>query len=80
MPGGTTNAAWPREPSSGSTEAMITCTPAMPPLVAHAFWPLSTHSPAASSNLARVRTLETSEPAFGSEAQNAATLTSSGVP
>ena len=52
----------------------------MPPLVAHAFWPLITHSPAASSNFARVRTPETSEPALGSEAQNAATLTSSGVP
>ena len=75
---GTMNAAWPREPSSGSTVAITTWTSAMPPLVAHAFWPLMTHSPAASSNLARVRTPETSEPAFGSEAQNAATLTSSG--
>ena len=49
----------------------------MPPLVAHAFWPLSTHSPVASSYFARVRMPETSEPAFGSEAQNAATAGSS---
>ena len=41
--------AWPRAPSSGSTDAMITWTLAMPPLVAHAFWPLSTHSSFASS-------------------------------
>ena len=52
----------------------------MPPLVAHAFWPLMTHSSAASSNLAVVRTPETSEPALGSEAQKAATFTSSWVP
>ena len=52
----------------------------MPPFVAQAFWPLITHSPAASSKRARVRTAETSEPAFGSEAQKAATLTSSGGP
>ena len=43
-------------------------------MVAHAFWPLRTHSSAASSNLAVVRTPETSEPAFGSEAQKAATF------
>ncbi len=77
---GTTNAAWPLEPSSGSTVAITTCTSAMPPLVAHAFWPLSTHSPVASSNFARVRTPETSEPALGSEAQKAATLMSLAVP
>ena len=77
---GTTKAACPREPSSGSTVAITTCTSEMPPLVAQAFWPLSTHSPAASSKRARVRTAETSEPAFGSEEQKAATLTSSGVP
>ena len=59
---GTTNAAWPREPSSGSTVAITTCTSAMPPFVAHAFWPLITHSPLASSNFAVVRTPETSEP------------------
>ena len=52
----------------------------MPPLVAQAFWPLMTHSPAASSNLAVVRSALTSEPALGSEAQNAATLRSSCVP
>jgi hypothetical protein len=44
---GTTNAACPLEPSSRSTDAITTCTSEMPPLVAHAFWPLSTHSPAA---------------------------------
>ena len=49
VPGGTTNAACPREPSSRSTDATTTWTPAMPPLVAHAFWPLSTHSSLASS-------------------------------
>ena len=64
----------------GSTVAITTWTSAMPPFVAHAFWPLITHSPAASSSLARVRRPDTSEPAFGSEAQKAATLTSSGVP
>ena len=46
---GTTKAACPREPSSGSTVAITTWTSEMPPLVAHAFWPLRTHSPAASS-------------------------------
>ncbi len=40
------NAAWPREPSSRSTEAITTWTSAIPPLVAHAFWPLITHSSA----------------------------------
>ena len=49
VPGGITNAAWPRAPSSGSTEATTTCTSAMPPLVIHVFWPLSTHSSFASS-------------------------------
>ncbi len=49
MSGGITNAAWPREPSSGSTEATTTCTSAMPPFVAHAFCPFSTHSSLASS-------------------------------
>ncbi len=52
----------------------------MPPFVAHAFWPLMIHSFVASSNFARVRTPETSEPAFGSDAQNAATFRSSCVP
>ena len=78
--GGMTNAAWPREPSSRSTDATTTWTSAMPPLVAHAFWPLRTHSSLASSYLASVRSDETSEPASGSETQNAATLGSSWVP
>ena len=52
----------------------------MPPLVAHAFWPLRTHSSLASSYLASVRSDETSEPASGSETQNAATFGSSWVP
>ena len=77
VPGGMTKAAWPREPSSRSTEAITTWTSAMPPLVAQAFWPLSTHSSLASSYLAVVRIAETSEPASGSEAQKAATLGSS---
>ena len=49
MPGGMTKAACPRPRSSRSTEATTTWTPAIPPLVAHAFWPLSTHSSVASS-------------------------------
>ena len=44
VPGGMTKAAWPREPSSRSTEAITTWTFAIPPLVAQAFWPLITHS------------------------------------
>ena len=52
----------------------------MPPLVAHAFCPLSTHSSEAPSYLAVVRSDETSEPASGSETQNAATFGSSSVP
>ena len=52
VPGGTTKAAWPREPSSRSTDATTTCTLAMPPLVAHAFWPFRTHSSLASSYFA----------------------------
>ena len=52
----------------------------MPPLVAQAFWPLITHSSLASSYFARVRSDETSEPASGSEEQNAATLTSLASP
>ena len=55
VPGGMTKAAWPREPSSRSTEAITTWTSAMPPLVAQAFWPLRTHSSLASSYLAVVR-------------------------
>ena len=72
-----TKAAWPREPSSRSTEAITTWTSAMPPLVAQAFWPLITHSSFASSYLAVVRIAETSEPASGSDAQKAATFGSS---
>ncbi len=41
--------AWPRAFSSGSTDAITTWTFAIPPLVTHAFWPLSTHSSLASS-------------------------------
>ena len=52
----------------------------MPPLVAHAFWPLSTHSSVASSYFARVRRAETSEPASGSETQKEPTCGSSGDP
>ncbi len=55
VPGGMTKAAWPREPSSRSTLAITTWTSAMPPLVAHAFCPLITHSSLASSYLAVVR-------------------------
>lgn len=47
--GGTMNAAWPRAPRAGSTEATTTWTPAIPPLVIQAFWPVSTHSSRASS-------------------------------
>ena len=43
------NDAWPRLPNSGYTEATTMCTSAMPPLVAHVFVPLSTHSSVASS-------------------------------
>jgi hypothetical protein len=64
----------------GSTDATTTWMFAMPPLVAHAFWPLSTHSSLASSYFARVRSEETSEPASGSETQNAATFGSSWLP
>ena len=67
-------AAWPREPSSRSTEAITTCTSAIPPFVAQAFWPLMTHSSVASSYLALVRIAETSEPASGSDEQKEATL------
>jgi hypothetical protein len=52
----------------------------MPPLVAHAFWPLRTHSSFASSYLAVVRIAETSDPASGSDEQNDPTAGSSSVP
>ena len=77
VPGGMTNAAWPRDLSSLSTEATTTCTLAMPPLVAHAFCPFSTHSSLASSYLACVRSADTSEPASGSETQKAPSFGSS---
>ena len=80
VPGGTTKAACPREPRSGSTTAITTWTFAIPPLVAYAFCPLRTHSSVASSYRARVRIAETSEPASGSVEQNAATLGSAASP
>ncbi len=80
VPGGTMNEAWPRAPRAGSTVATMTCTSAMPPLVAQVLVPVSTHSSVASWYTARVRSAETSEPASGSEEQKAASLTSSGVP
>ena len=49
VPGGMTKLAWPRVPSSGSTEATTTWTLAMPPLVTQVLVPLSTHSSVASS-------------------------------
>ena len=61
-------------------DAITTCTPAMPPFVAHAFCPFRTHSSLPSSYFAVVRSAETSEPASGSEEQNAATAGSSTVP
>ena len=80
VPGGTTNEAWPRPFSVGSTAATTTCTSAMPPLVIHAFVPFRTHSSLASSYTARVRSDDTSEPASGSLTQKAPSFTSSGVP
>ena len=74
VPGGTTKLAWPRVRSSGSTTAVTTWTSAMPPLVAQVLVPLRTHSSLASSYVARVRIAPTSEPASGSEEQNAAEL------
>ena len=80
VPGPMTKLAWPRPLSSGSTAATTTCTSAIPPLVIHAFVPLSTHSSLASSYTARVRRLDTSDPASGSLTQNAASAILSGVP
>ena len=74
VPGGTTKLACPRVRSSGSTTAVTTCTSAIPPLVAQVLVPLRTHSSLASSYVARVRIAPTSEPASGSEEQNAAEL------
>ena len=44
VPGGTMNVAWPRLPSAGSTDATMTWTSAMPPLVTQVLVPFSTHS------------------------------------
>lgn len=52
----------------------------MPPLVAQVLVPLSTHSRVASSKRARVRMAPTSDPASGSEEQNAPSFGSSAVP
>ncbi len=49
VPSGTTNEAWPREPSSGSTDKTSTWVLAMPPFVIQVLVPLSTHSSLASS-------------------------------
>ena len=78
--GGTTKLACPRPLSAGSTDATTTWMSAMPPLVIHVFWPLSTHSSLASSYTALVFKPETSEPASGSLTQNAASASFSGVP
>jgi len=48
VPGGTMKVAWPRLPRAGSTEATMTCTLAMPPLVTQDLAPFSTHSSLAS--------------------------------
>ena len=47
--GPTTNDAWPRALSAGSTAATTTWTSAMPPLVIQVLTPLRTHSSVASS-------------------------------
>jgi hypothetical protein len=58
---GTTNDAWPRWPSAGSTVATTTVTSAMPPLVMKTLVPLRTHS--SPSSFAVVRSDFTSDPA-----------------
>ena len=80
VPGGTTKLACPRVRRSGSTTAVTTWTSARPPLVAQVLAPLRTHSSVASSYVARVRIAPTSEPASGSEEQNAPSLRSPGEP
>ena len=60
----TTNEAWPRWPSSGSTVATTTWTSAMPPLEMKTLVPLRTHS--SPSSFAVERSERTSEPAWGS--------------
>src|SRR5690349_63444 len=52
----------------------------MPPFVAHALCPFNTHSSDASSYFAVVRSDDTSDPASGSDTQNAPTAGSSTVP
>jgi hypothetical protein len=49
VPSGTTKLAWPRLPSSGSTESTRTWVLASPPLVIQVLVPCRTHSSAASS-------------------------------
>src|SRR5262249_6473025 len=80
VPGGTMNEACPRLPSAGSTEATTTCTSAMPPFVAHALVPFSTHSSVAGEYTALVLIAATSLPASGSDEQNAPSLMSPGLP
>ncbi len=63
-PSRSTNDAWPRWPSSGSTTATTTVTSAMPPLVMKTLVPLRTHS--SPSRTAVVRSDLTSEPAWAS--------------
>ena len=61
---GTTNDAWPRWPSSGSTVATTTVTSAMPPFEMKILVPFRIQS--SPSRLAVVRSDLTSEPACGS--------------
>ena len=78
VPFGTTNEAWPRWPSSGSTVATTTLTSAIPPLVMKTFVPFRTHS--SPSRFAVVRRLLTSEPACGSVTAYAPSFRSSPMP
>ena len=61
VPGGITKLAWPRWPRVGSTVATTTWTLAIPPLVMNTFTAVCTQS--SPSRTARVRRLETSDPA-----------------
>ena len=61
VPFGTTNDAWPRWPSSGSTVATTTVTSAIPPFEMKTLVPFRTHS--SPSSFAVVRSDLTSEPA-----------------
>ncbi len=78
--GGMMKLAWPLEPNSGSTTATTTWMLAMPPLVIQVFVPLSNHSSVASWYTALVRYAATSEPASGSDAAKAPSLTSLASP